>query len=289
MVVPKPDPALGLRQAAALWKLVLVVWLASVAVLVPFRIVVWTAVWTAVASLPDGGLPEGELLLILVERLRPVAAPAVVALVSAWLALWAWTVLWHAGLVRWFVYSGRTGVRLAEILSRGLFGWWRWARLGLTSGAVLAGGASVLAWGVDRAVDRAAAAGSDRLLGALVVSVLVAAPVLVLGCWLATLRGAWLLGDSRRRSAVLAFIGGLAGAVRRPLTTLSTFLLWAVPAVAAMLVPLVLGWRLEAMRGVAAAAVIDAATGLVAAFCWVALFLSFAPVAGLGRDASSDG
>ena len=219
--------------------------------------------------------------MILTELLRPVWPSLALALLSGFLALWAWTVLWHAGLVRWFFYSGKNDIRLAEVLSRGLFGWWRWARLGLTSVAVLVLIHLAIGMAFLKLKQRAADLADDSALGIyLEAGILLSLAVAVL-CWLATLRGAWLLGESHRRSAVLAWLGGLWGTIRQPVRSLLVLLVWVAPGCAASVAPMILGWRFAILRETIPSAVLGIAAGLLTAFCLVGLFLSFAPVTGL--------
>jgi hypothetical protein len=110
----------------------------------------------------------------------------------------------------------------------------------------------------------------------------------VLLVWLATLRAAWLLGDSRRRSAVLAWFAGLWGTVRQPVGSLVTLGAWMAPGVIAAVVPTILGWRFEILREMVPGTVLGIIAGLVTAFCQVGLFLSFAPVSGSARDEGAD-
>jgi len=277
----RPSPAFGLRRVSGMWRLVLAVWLVAMAVFVPVRLVLWTAVGETLGALPAGDLPDGELLLIVFELLQPVWLALAVAALSGWIALWAWTVLWHAGLVRWLFFAGRVEFRLAEVLGHGLMGWWRWARLGLTSLSVLLITHSALWLAVQKAKEHARVSADDSLLGyGLLIAFSTSVVVLVL-CWLATLRGSWLLGAGNRRSAVLGWFTGLWGSVRQPVSSLVTLTLWSVPAVAATIVPILVGWNFEALRSPLPSAIIDAACGLLAAFCLVGLFLSFAPVTGL--------
>ena len=93
--------------------------------------------------------------------------------------------------------------------------------------------------------------------------------VVLLGCWLATLRGAWLLGESGRRSAVVAWLRGFGATLRQPIRSLLTLVLWAVPGFALLALPVL-------VEGPAAGLVLLLAW-LGSAFCWVALYLSFAP------------
>ena len=280
-----PSPAFGLRHVSRMWRVVLAVWLVSLSVFVPVRLVLWTAVGGTLAALPDGDLPDGEILLIVFELLQPVWLALAVAALSGWLALWAWTVLWHAGVVRWLLLSGRTEVRLAEILGHGLIGWWRWARLGLTSLAVLLLTHSAL-WLVIRMVKKHTRDNADDAqLGIWLLMVLVVSFVVVVLCWLATLRGSWILGTGDRRSAALAWLAGLWGSVRQPVRSLVTLALWAVPALVVTVVPILVGGSFEVLQAPLPSRVINAAAGLFAAFCFVGLFLSFAPITGLvGHD-----
>jgi hypothetical protein len=265
-----------------------VVFLVSVAVFVPARLVLWTSVGGALANLPGGDLPDGEIALILTELVRPIWPSLALAFLSGCFALWAWTVLWHAGLVRWFFYSGKNDVRLAEVLSRGLFGWWRWARLGLTSVAVLVLVCSAVGMAFFKLKERAADLADDSRLGIYLESGILLCLVAGVLCWMATLRGAWLLGESHRRSAVLAWLGGLSGTVKHPLRSLLILLVWVVPGLAATVAPTILAWRFEAFRETIPSAVVGAGGGLITAFCLVGLFLSFAPVTGLADNGRSD-
>ncbi len=284
-VAPRPSPVFGAALALRLWKVVLAVWLTAEAAAAPVRLVVWSAAGDALVALPDGSLPPGELALVLFNRLEPVALMLVWIALAGGAALWGWTVLWQAGVVRWFVLSSRDGVRLSEILSRGLLDWWRWARLGLTSVAVLGAAHAGLAVTWWSANDRMRAAGDDSAVGLWLLLVAAGSLAAVLLVWLTGLRGAWLLGSEGRRSAVLAWLAGLAGSIRQPLRSVWTLVVWIVPAVVAAAAPLWLGWQVEATRGVVPTAAIEAVGGLVAAFCLVGLFASFAPVTGLaGRQ-----
>lgn len=278
-----PSAGFGCRRAVELWRVVLAVYLGSVAVFVPVVLVLWTSAAGTIGSLPDGDLPDGELALIVVELLRPIWPALALATASSIVSLWAWTVLWHAGVVRWFVYSGKRHVRLAEIFSRGLFGWWRWARLGLaalTALTVVEVGL-VLVYRVLR--SRAIGAADDSVLAFYLESTLLLGVLAATVCWLATLRGAWLLGDVNRKSAVLAWVAGLRGTMTEPFRSLTALVLWVVPGLAAAILPLLAGWCFEVFRGGFANTLVSIGAGLLGAFCLAGLFLSFAPVSGLTR------
>lgn len=279
-----PSPLFGLRHVGGMWRVVLAVWLVSVVVFLPARVVVWAAVGPTFAALPGSDLPDGELALIATELLRPVWVPLAVAGLSGWLALWAWTVLWHAGVVRWRLVSGRIELRLAEVMGHGLIGWWRWARLGATSLGVLLLSHAALFLLVLQVKEQVRESADDSLLGVGLAAVLTVSAGMTILCWLATLRGAWLLGAGDRRSAVMAWLAGLWGSVRQPVSSLFTLAVWGLPAISATVIPLAAGWRFAALQGIVPTAIVEAAAGLLTAFCLVGLFLSFAPVTGLVGD-----
>lgn len=279
MVDARPSPGTGLRHAVRLWKLVLAVWVASGAVFIPSQIVVGLATAPTMSQLPDGGLPTGDAELIALEILQPVVAPLAVALLSGCLALWVWTVAWHAGTVRWLLWSGSWSVSLSEIMGHGLVWWWRFARLSLVSGSVLMCGATgvALALGLVAAGSTGSAteAGWHEILGLLLMLVLIG---LLVTCWLATLRGAWILGAADRRSAILAWLHGIVSLIRHPVASLTTLSCWAVPGWMLLVLPVALGLWFPSLRDGPLAAAVRYACGFGAALCWVGLFLSFAPV-----------
>jgi len=274
----RPSPAAGLRHAAHFRKLVFAVWLVSVVVFVPAQAVVQYATGAARANLPDSPLPPGDELLILFELLGPVVAPLVLALIGGALALVAWWVLWHAGTVRWYLWNGGSApVRLAEVLGHGVVWWWRYFRLALTAVAMLAL-VLVFVWlPLDLLMPRVETVGSAGRVVTLFWVGVSASLIAVAVCWLAALRGAWLLGEAGRRSAIVAWLRGLAGTVRRPVRSGYTLLLWAVPALVFQSLPLAAGLLLPPLPGGGAGKLVAILATFLAAFCWVGLLLSFAP------------
>jgi hypothetical protein len=268
-VADTPSPGSGLRLALRLRKLVAAVWLVSMVVFLPAQLVVNRAAGATRANLPVGPLTPGDDLLILVELIRPVAGPLVLALGSGVLALLAWSVLWHGGVVRWWQGAGTASVQLAEILGHGIVWWWRYARLAVVAATVTAATLAAI-WVPLKPLIRSAetAAGGGRA-GVLLATGLVLTVVVMSICWLATLRGAWLLGESGRRSAVVAWLRGLGATLRQPIRSLWTLVLWSLPGFALLVLPLL-------VEGLAAWLVLLPAW-LGSAFCWVALYLSFAP------------
>ncbi len=263
-MVENPSPAAGLRLALRLYKLVLAGWLVTLAAFVPAHAVVASATASVRANLPAAPAP-GDEALIFVERLAPVSAPLALAVLSGCLALAAWSVLWHAGTVRWWLSAGAVRVRLAEIIGHGVVWWWRYTRLGV----VAIGAAAALLTAICLPALRLLRTASD----ATAVVVLSAGAVLsfaaALLCWTAALRGAWLLGESGRRSALVAWLRGLVATLRRPLRSLLPLPVWALPGAALLAAPL-------AVDGPAALPTLLAAP-LASSFCWVALYLSYAP------------
>ena len=264
-----PSPISGIRLALRLWRLVGAVWLVSMAVFLPAQLVVNLAAGATRADLPDRPLPSGDSLLILVELIRPVAGPLALALASGALALLAWSIVWHGGVVRWWQGAGAASVRLAEILGHGIVWWWRYARLAVVAATVTVALLAAIWVPLKPLIRNAGTIGAGGRSGLLLASGLVLTAVVLIICWLATLRGAWLLGESGRRSAVVAWLRGLGATLRQPIRSLWTLALWAVPGFALLVLPVL-------MEGLAAWLILMPAW-LSSAFCWVALYLSFAP------------
>ena len=267
--VERPSPVVGFRLAVRLRKLVGAVWLVCMAIFLPAQLIVLGVAGPTRADLPAGDLPPGDEVLILIELLRPVALPLAMALVLGMLAFVAWAELWHGGTVRWWLGAGAARVRLAEIIGHGVVWWWRYFRLAMVA-FLVAASALLAIWTPIRMAVRgfdAVAAGRGAALLLLAGGVLSLLVILV--DWLATLRASWMLGESGRKSAVVAWFRGVAATVSQPLRTLLPVVVWGGPC----LVMLVLPFLLEASIAMVAMPL----CWLVAAFCWVALFVSYAP------------
>lgn len=284
MVGRVPSPPTGLRLTVRFRRVVGAVWLGALAVFLPIQAVVWLATRATRDNLPAGRLPLGDDVLILVELLRPVAPVLGVAVLGGLLALWAWSVMWHAGVVRWRSVAGAAPVRAAEVLAHGLVWWWRYARLAVTSAA---GAALLLAavWLPLRLAIRAADAAGDGGRAIILLRIDVVMGLIVLGLgWAAFLRGAWLLGEPARSSAVIAWLRGLGGTLRRPLRSASTLIVWAVPGTAFLALPLLTSTWIVQARSAGFGGVLFLLATFAATFCWVGLFLSFAPKEGSGGE-----
>lgn len=277
MVGRVPSPTTGLRLTLRFRRVVGAVWLGALAVYLPIQAVVWLATRATRDNLPAGRLPLGDDLLILVELLRPVAPVLAVAVLGALLALWTWSVMWHAGVVRWRSVAGPAPVRAAEVLAHGLVWWWRYARLAVTFAV---GTALLLAavWLPLRVAFLAAEASGAGGRAIILLRIDVVMGLIVLGVgWAAFLRGAWLLGEPGRSSAVVAWLRGLGGTLRRPLRSASTLIVWTMPGVALLALPLLSNAWLDELRTAGFGGVLFLLATFGAAFCWVGLFLSFAP------------
>jgi hypothetical protein len=257
-----PSVTSGFRLAARLHLLVVGVWLVSVVLLLPAQVIVQATTGPDRANLPAGGLDAGEDLIVFFDIMRPLAVPLAVALVFGYLLFLGWWVLWHAGTVRWWLDPEADAVRLASILGEGLAVWWRYARFVLLA-LLLQAIAATTPW-LPLLLDIEQRFLLPLLIFGSVVSILTTTLV-----WLATLRGAWLLGEPDRRSAVAAWGRGLWAVLRQPLRSLLPFLVWALSGLALLMLPLLYDGP--------AAAVFLLVAWLVSAFCWVALHLSYAP------------
>ncbi len=280
---PPPSPGLGARGGLRHWKLVVAVWVVPLGAFLPLKLLLSGRLADELSRLPAEGvtLPAGDLALILRHALAGSGPQLVSTLLLGLAVVWAWTLLWHGGVVAWSVWSAGGPPRLAEVLGLGVAWWWRMLRLSLTALAALLVGLTAV-WLVLLAL---APSSWDELVdGGLVPLVaigLAVSAVLRLVVFSATLRGAWLLARPTARSSVLAWLAGVGGALRHPVASVGTLLLWLVPGIALGMVPLSAGWLSPALRGGLPGAAVLTAAGLVRAYCWVALFCSFAPVSGL--------
>ena len=279
----KPSPVWGLRRAADLWRLVAACWVVSFLVFTPALLVLRTTLFRALSAVPGGAgaTPQGDVALIIVEAGRQILLPLGLAVASGILVLWLWTVLWHAGVVAWQLWTGGRRVRLGEVLGLGMVAWWRYIRLSLTALVALAL-LLIALWLPSISVIRTSlnAMNEERMMLLVVVGIGITKLIAIV-VWIATMHGAWLLGLPEHRSAVLSWVRGVWSAVRTPFSSLFTWLVWLVPAWLAAVVPLAVGMRFDGLRGSLALIVLSLVAGLVRSVCWVGMFNSFAPVTGL--------
>ena len=225
----------------------------------------------------DSGVAPGPLegLLLTAGTLGQVAGPLRILVVSCWLVALAWTVLWHAGTATSALGDPRRP-GLAALLGRGLVAWWRYLRLAVAAAAVTVGAVALLWTALAPLLGAAFRDPGARTGGWLAVGVTVTAILLLLG-WAAALRASWLLASPHRRSATVALLDGLLGAIRQPVASFGTLLLWVVPAVAAAALPLIVVAFEPTFAGGWPGHLLTAAAGAVNAAATLALFLSFAP------------
>jgi hypothetical protein len=242
--------------------LVATVWLAWALIFVPAQVAIQSVAGPQRSSLPTGPLDDGEELLVFLEIMRPVVLPLAVIFGLACISLIAWCVLWHAGVVRWWLNPDTSRVRVAEIIGHGLAVWWRFARLAALA-LILQMIVMVVPW-LPLLTDV-----RQRFLLPLLVfgaGFVVVGTVLV---WASTFRGGWLLGEGGRRSALAAWIRGLGLSLRQPLRSLLPLLVWALSGLGLLVLPALYDGPMTAVFLVVA--------WLLAAFCVVALFMSYAP------------
>jgi hypothetical protein len=284
----RPSFVWALGEIPGLWRLVIACWVVLVLCWLPAVWVLGGAVVGPLGNLPDGEVPQGEVLLILIENLAGMTGPMKLAVLSGCVVLWIWTVLWHGGLVGWRLWSGGRRVRLGEVLGLGMVAWWRYARLSLTAVVALAALLAVLWLPLSRAVTSSFEAMAEGRMLLLIVTGIGVSDLLALVVWAATIRAAWLLGLPERRSVVLAWLRGLLDTVRTPLASLGTVILWALPALLITLVPFVAGGYFESLRGGWLLPALGQIAAIVRAVCWLGMFLSFAPITGLMDEDTGD-
>ena len=122
-----------------------------------------------------------------------------------------------------------------------------YARLAVVAATVTAATLAAIWVPLKPLIRSAGTTGDGGRAGVLLATGLVLTAVVLIICWLATLRGAWLLGESGRRSAVVAWLRGLGATLRQPIRSLWTLALWAVPGFALLVLPLLVegprhGW-----------------------------------------------
>jgi hypothetical protein len=200
--------------------------------------------------------------VVFFDIMRPILFPLAAALGFACVLLVAWCVLWHAAAVRWWLHPDTAQVRVAEVIGRGLPMWWRFTRLAVLA-LILQTIVTVVPWLPFLTDVR------QRFVFPLLVCGAVSVVVGTILVWVATFRGGWQLGEAGRRSALAAWIRGFSLAVRQPIRSLLPMLVWALPGFALLVLPL-------CYNGPAATLFLCAAW-LLAAFCMVALFMSYAP------------
>ncbi|NOZ94194.1 MAG: hypothetical protein GXP47_05565 [Acidobacteria bacterium] len=272
------SPLFGLRRAAALWRLVLVVWAFTAALSLLPLFIVQGRFAGLLGAIPLSGAAPGDVSLVIMWGLQQVGPALASSIVIALALVTAFTILWHAGATGWQLWRSGEQLRAAEILGMGVIRWWRYARLAMTGLFAIVVLAAALSSPFFMLAKRAAKALLEtRMVNLQLAGMAVIALVLWIG-WAATLRGAWELAHPRRRSAALAWLEGLLGTLRSPLSSLGTLLLWGALGKVLTLAPLVAGLVYRGFGGTPAWFGLAVVSHLAAAFCWVALFFSFAPV-----------
>lgn len=283
MQSPPPLPIQGAARALRLWKVALAVWVVPAVLFLPATVAVQVALGPALGRLPASEeVPPGDLALIVMDGLRGMAPPVLLTLIGGCALHWLWTLLWHGGVARWQHQSDGDAPRLSAVLGLGCLSLARSICLSVTAAlgfVLMAVPAWLVLWLWSSRQYRSMNDGP--LFWGWMAGTLLTGLVTALS-WAATLRGFWLLTGPARCSPVAAWLRGLAASLLQPLPTIATLLLWTVPAVGLSLAPLLTGWWLEVARGGLVGALVSAVAGALRAFCWVALFVSFAPTTGKG-------
>jgi hypothetical protein len=260
-----------------LWRLVLAVWLAPTLLLLPASLGASAVLGDRLGALPDDGAAPGDVEVILAQAALDHGMTIGLAVMAAVLLAWLWTVTWHAGVVRWQQWSASPRPRLTEVVGLGLVGFWPFARLALTSTVATALCWTAI-WGpASVATDRATRAMADHRVAPIVVAAALLTLVATLLLWAVTHRAAWMLALPRHRSVVLIWLRALNDTLRRPLSSVGVVLVWTVPALGLGALSVLVGPAVPPLL----ASVLSQTTALLRAFCWVALFCSFATVTGL--------
>ncbi len=123
-------------------------------------------------------------------------------------------------------------MRFAQILGCGLAVWWRFTRLAVLT-LILQLIVTTAPWLPFLADVR------ERFLLPLLIFGSVLTVLGTTMVWLATLRGMWLLGEPGRRSAMAAWVRGLWAVLRQPLRSFLPFLVWALPGLVLLVLPLI--------------------------------------------------
>jgi len=278
----RPSIWWGLRAAARMWVLVVVVWLVGLAFFVPASIVLHRAALDALGHVPDGfELPAGDGAILGVGLLRDVADTVAVGLVLAVVLSWVWTVLWHAGVTRVSVWDPEGSSGVSRILGLGLGAWWPYCRLSLVALAALLALLTAIWFPLTLGIKAAFESMAEDRMVRLVGIGIVLSPMAKFLVWGATLRGAWELARPDARSPVMAWLRGLVGVFRQPFSTFGTLIVLGVGQAALALVPLVAPMFVPALRGTPIGSAVAAGATLASSFFLVALFAAFAPVSGV--------
>lgn len=283
--LPFPSPWQGGRDALRVWPLVVAGWVVATLAVAPLWVLV-DAATTVLDRMPVvGPVVEGDLWLIAAAGVSTLGRPMISAVVAGSLLTWLWGVLWRGSLVGWKLWASDRRLAVGELLGHGLVHFGRFFRLALASALAMALGL-VVVWAP--AVVVLLVTGEPPPPVRLWILLLIGGSgtmAVMVAVALASLRGAWLLGRADHRSAVVAWLRGLDGAIQQPSKSLLALIVWWAPVIAAAALPLVVGWLAPPWAGRVGLVVMLSLSMLVRSACRVALLASFAPTAGLsGTD-----
>jgi len=278
----QPSIVWGVRAAARMWALVVVVWLVGLAFFMPVSMMLRRAAVDALGHVPEGfELPAGDGAILMLGLLRDIAGTLVVGVAFAVVLTWAWTVLWHAGVARVSVWDPEGASGVSRILGLGLGAWWRYCRLSLVALVALVALLTAIWFPLTLGIQAAFEAMAEDRMVLLIGIGIVLSVVGKFLVWVATLRGAWELARPDARSPVMGWLRGLIGVFRQPFSTFGTLLVLGLAQAVLALVPLVAPIFIPALRGTPVGSAVAAAATLAASFLVVALFAAFAPISGV--------
>lgn len=280
----KPSLSYGLRLSLRLWPLLAALWIAPIIFFAPFRVMISTSAGRALGMIPGGFTPPpGDIGLLGAHAVFPILPELGIALLSGLLLMWAFTILWHAGVCRWLIWDQGAPVSVPSILGHGFLSWFSYLRLSLFAFfffVLVVGGTNVGFLALARQSWEKMQ--EDRMVLLLLAASILAA-ILKIILWAATLRGAWELALPHSRSSLLAWFRGLRGVIRQPIATLLPTAIMGLLITALLVLPLYLSIVSEHFRNGWQSWALFIVSSLAAAFLQLWLYTTMAPITGLGN------
>jgi len=265
----------GWKLTLNAWPLVLLNCFVFLVVFFPFRAMTASGIDRALGEIPDGfQLPQGDFPLLLRDALFPVMpAIAVTALCGIILGS-IWRILWHGGTARLVAWEPEAPFSTGRALGFGMIVWPRYFRLTLVLIValllVVGGNSALFFWGIRSAYE----AMNEQRMVTLAASGLLVNAILKLILFSAGFRASWELARPLRRSAFLAFLRGLRGTARRPISSVLPMLFPGLGIPLLTTIPL---WVLITFSpGAISTTLISLGAALLVAFAEVWLYFSYA-------------
>lgn len=277
-----PSFSTGFRLSLRLPSMILALWIMPIILFAPLRALVSASAGRVLRTIPEGfSPPPGDIGLLTSHSLMPLVPALSIVIAGSLILMWAWTILWHAGICRWLIWDGGTPGSLPKILGHGVMGWmsylrlslWAWLMFLVVFGGVGAGGFLM----IRRAWD---AMNEDRMVLLILVSIILLGLLKII-LWAATLRGAWELAIPGKRSAVRAWFRGLRGALSQPVATLLPTAIFGILIAGSLAMPLLLHIGVPSFRTGWKIWVVLAISELFASYLLLWIFTSMASITGV--------